>query len=75
MDLQTEQSIKPTIESPNLQLLTASEAAKLLMITPRTVYRMMENGEIATVRFGGSVRIRRQDLEDFIVAHLEGNGG
>ena len=74
MDLQTEQSIKPTIESPNLQLLTASEAAKLLMITPRTVYRMMENGEIATVRFGGSVRIRKQDLEDFITAHLEGKG-
>jgi excisionase family DNA binding protein len=73
MDLQTEQSIKPTIESSNLQLLTASEAAKLLMITPRTVYRMMENGEIATVRFGGSVRIRRQDLEDFIVAHLNGS--
>jgi len=75
MDLQTEQSIKPTIESSNLQLLTAGEAAKLLMITPRTVYRMMENGEIATVRFGGSVRIRRQDLEDFIEKHLDESGG
>ena len=74
MDLQTEQSIKPTIESPNLQLLTAGEAAKLLMITPRTVYRMIENGEIATVRFGGSVRIRKQDLERFIEKHLEGSG-
>jgi excisionase family DNA binding protein len=73
VDAQTAQSIETTNGRSNLQLLTAGEAAKLLMITPRTVYRMMENGEIATVRFGGSVRIRRQDLEDFIVAHLNGS--
>jgi excisionase family DNA binding protein len=75
MDLQTEQSIKPTIERPNLQLLTAVQAAELLNIHPSTVYEMMKNGEIATVRFGRSVRIRRQDLEDFIRSHLERLGG
>ena len=77
MDLQTEQSIESTIESPKkydpLQLLTADEAAALLHNHRSTIYDMMQNGEIPTVKYGRSVRIRRQDLEDFIVAHLEGS--
>ena len=66
------QSIITTIENPNLQLLTLDEAAKILKVDPTTVGRKVQRGEIAAVHFGKSVRIRRQDLEDFIVAHLEG---
>jgi excisionase family DNA binding protein len=65
-------SIEPKIENSNLQLMTASEAAKFLMVTPRKVYRMMKDGEIPTVKFGGSVRIRQVDLENFISSHLNG---
>jgi len=66
MDLQT-------IESPNLEFLTLDEAAKILKVNPTTIGRRVQRGEIAAIHIGRSVRIRRQDLEDFIVAHLEGN--
>jgi excisionase family DNA binding protein len=61
-----------TTEIPNIELLTASEAAALLKVSAKTVYVMMQRGEIAKVQWGRSVRIRRQDLEEFIVAHLNG---
>lgn len=61
--------------TPDLQLLTASEAAQLLKVSPKTVYVMIEREEIATVRFGRSVRIRKEDLENFINSHLVGNNG
>lgn len=56
-----------------LQLLTATEAAKVLKVSPKTVYVMIEKEEIATVRFGRTVRIRKEDLEDFILTHLTGS--
>jgi excisionase family DNA binding protein len=57
-----------------LRLLTADEAAELLQIHRSTVYDMMNSGELATVHFGRSVRIRRIDLEAFIVSHVELRG-
>lgn len=67
--------IQPTTtltEYPELELLTANEAAKLLKVHFSTVYEMMDRGEIATVKFGRSKRIRRQDLEKFIEEHING---
>lgn len=58
----------------DLELLTAAEAASLLKVAPKTVYVMVRNGDIAAVKWGRSVRIRRQDLEEFIRQHLEWNG-
>jgi excisionase family DNA binding protein len=75
MDLQTKQSIESTIESPNLQLLTAIEVAKLLRVSSVKVYQMMQRGEIPIVHFGRTKLVRQQDLEEFIKAHLEGKGG
>jgi len=61
-----------TGENSNLELLTLEEAGKLLKNDPTTIGRMIQRGEIAAVRYGRSVRIRRQDLEEFIKSHLEG---
>jgi excisionase family DNA binding protein len=61
--------------TPDLQLLTASEAAQLLKVSPKTVYVMIAREEIASVHFGKSVRIRKEDLENFINSHLVGNNG
>lgn len=55
--------------SPDLELLTAKEAAGLLKVHYTTVYEMMERGEIRTVKFGRSKRIRKPDLEAFISSH------
>jgi excisionase family DNA binding protein len=62
-----------TTEIPDIELLTASEAAALLKVSAKTVYVMMQSGEISTVRWGKTVRIRKQDLKEFIVAHLNGS--
>lgn len=60
------------VESQGLELLTAAEVAQLLKIDQSTVYRMMRAGEIATVKLGRSVRIRKIDLKRHIEDHLTG---
>ena len=54
--------------SPSL-ILTAGEVAKILRISKAKVYRMMQLGEIPSVRFGRISRVRHQDLDDFIQKH------
>lgn len=44
------------------QLLTIPEAAKWLTVSDRTVYRLMREGKLATVKIGGSTRIRESEL-------------
>ncbi len=61
------------IEVQNTELLTAGEAASQLKVHPDTVYEMIRSREIPFVKFGRTVRIRRMDLESFIMAHLEGS--
>lgn len=39
------------------------EVAQILTVSRRTVYRLIEDGELPVVRVRRSVRIRREDLE------------
>jgi len=52
-------------DSPN-ELLTYQEVAQVLRITPRTVRNIIVAGELHVVAVGGSRRILRTDLEDYI---------
>ena len=45
---------------------TKSEACEMLKISPRTLERIMRNGDLAFYRIGGSIRINDDDLEAFI---------
>ncbi|MCC6662050.1 MAG: helix-turn-helix domain-containing protein [Phycisphaerales bacterium] len=47
-------------------LLTYREAAKVLGVTPRTVWTLVQAGTLPSVRFGRSVRIDPTDLRRFI---------
>ena len=47
-------------------LLTYREAAALLGVTDRTVWTLVDRGELPAVRFGHSVRIDPADLRAFI---------
>lgn len=58
--------VAPT--GPNL-ILTAGEVAKILRISKAKVYRMMQLGEIPSVNFYRTSRVRHQDLDDFIQKH------
>src|SRR4030067_3390515 len=47
------------------RLLKAKEVADILQVSRSMAYRMMQRGEIPTVRVGSAVRVRGGDLEEF----------
>lgn len=47
-------------------LLTYREAAKVLGVTERTIWTLVNDGRLPAVRFGRSVRIDPADLRGFI---------
>ncbi|MCB1038056.1 MAG: helix-turn-helix domain-containing protein [Acidimicrobiales bacterium] len=51
-----------------IQWLSTAEAAKYLGITPRTLYRFIDEGQIAGFRFGRVIRLRQEDVDAFIEA-------
>jgi excisionase family DNA binding protein len=46
-------------------LLSVPEAAKYLGVGRKMVYELIERGEIAAVRTGGSTRIEKKSLDEF----------
>jgi excisionase family DNA binding protein len=55
----------------SLQLLSVQEVGELLGMGRSWVYQQIRAGEIASVQLGGgSVKVRRQDLEEYIHKHL-----
>ncbi len=48
--------------------LSTADAAKALGITPRTLYRFINQGDLAGGRFGRVIRVKRVDVEAFIEA-------
>ena len=48
------------------QLLSEPDAAKYLSISPRTLWSLRVNGEIAFLRIGRSIRYDLADLQAFI---------
>jgi excisionase family DNA binding protein len=53
---------------PVTQLRTIDETAELLNISPRTVRRYVDSGELPVHRFGRSVRISNDDIAAFLAA-------
>jgi excisionase family DNA binding protein len=46
--------------------LTVKEAALYLRCSPRTLYRMIQRGEIPHKRIGGGIRLRKDELEAWL---------
>ena len=47
-------------------LLTGTEVARQLCISRSKAYDLMRRGVIPTVRMGRNVRVRQQDIDEFI---------
>jgi excisionase family DNA binding protein len=58
----------------NDKLLRGEEVADQLGISKAFAYRLMANGAIQVVRIGRSVRVRPENLEEFINSHLQKQG-
>ena len=55
-------SIMPDFQA----FLTTEEVLAYLKITPRTIYRLIRNGELPAVRIGRQWRFRRNDLDAWL---------
>ncbi len=55
------------------ELLSVSDAAELLALSPQSVRRAIRRGELPMVMIGRRVLIRRADLESFIQARRRWN--
>lgn len=48
------------------QVLTVDEVAAELRVSPQTVRKLIDNGELKAFRVGGQWRIKRKDLDRYI---------
>jgi excisionase family DNA binding protein len=48
--------------------LSTQEAARRMGITPRTLYRFIDEGQLPAYRFGRVIRLREADVDAFIQA-------
>jgi excisionase family DNA binding protein len=53
------------------RLLTAKNLAEILNISKAFAYKLMQTGEIRSVSIGSSRRVRRADLDDFILRNTQ----
>jgi excisionase family DNA binding protein len=46
--------------------LSTAEAARRLGITPRTLYRFIDEGQLPAYRFGRVIRLKENEVDQFI---------
>ena len=61
-------SSSETSSPDTIQWLSTAEAASRLGITPRTLYRFIDEGQVAAYRFGRVIRLKASDVDVFIDA-------
>ena len=52
----------------NTELLTVSEVADALRVSPMSIYRFIHSGELHALRVGKSYRVRASDLAAYLKA-------
>jgi excisionase family DNA binding protein len=50
----------------NIRWLGTTEAAERLGVVPRTLYRMIDEGQIAAYKMGRVIRVKESDLDTFL---------
>ncbi len=56
----------------SLQLLSVSEVGELLGMGRSWVYQEIKSGELPSIQLRGSVKVKREDLEEYIESHRRG---
>lgn len=51
------------------EFLTVNEVADFFKCTPGKVYRLLNSGELPEVKVGSTWRIRRSELEQYLVSN------
>lgn len=55
-----------SVSADETEWLSTQEAARRLGITPRTLYRFIDHGDLPAYRFGRVIRLRAHEVEAFI---------
>lgn len=55
-----------SVESRGAAFLTTEEVLGYLKVNPRTIYRLIRNGDLPAVRIGRQWRFRRSDLDAWL---------
>ena len=50
----------------DVQWMSTADAAKRLGITPRTLYRFIDEGQLPAYRFGRVIRLKASEVDQFI---------
>ncbi len=56
----------------SLQLLSVQEVGELLGMGRSWVYQQLKSGKLPSVKLRGSVRVKREDLEEYINSNRRG---
>ncbi len=56
------------VSTVDIEWLNTNETAKRLGITPRTLYRFIDDGKIPAYRFGRVIRLKESEVAEFIEA-------
>jgi excisionase family DNA binding protein len=59
-------------ESQSLELLSPAEVSKALGMGKSWVYQRIRSGDIQSVRLGNNLKVRRQDLQDYLETRRRG---
>jgi excisionase family DNA binding protein len=54
-------------------LLKPAEVAQILQVSRAKAYELLKRGEMPVIRIGTLVRVRRSDLESYILERRNGN--
>lgn len=54
--------------APEIEWLSTQDAARRLGVTPRTLYRFIDLGELPAYRLGRVIRLKAVDVDAFIEA-------
>jgi excisionase family DNA binding protein len=60
------EGVSEPIYKQSLQLLSVPEVGELLGMGRSWVYQQIRSGEMPSVHLGGSVKVKREDLEEYI---------
>jgi excisionase family DNA binding protein len=52
--------------SSGIVWLNTAETARRLGVTPRTLYRFIDDGQLPAYRFGRVIRLKESEVEEFI---------
>lgn len=54
------------VSSTEVVWLNTAKAAERLGVTPRTLYRFIDEGQVSAYRFGRVIRLKEHEVDDFI---------